>query len=191
MQLAVREKQQRGDGCSLLQNYRIGSKIPSAALNLSWLCALFTYLSAESLQRLLMNTTMLPRKPQKLQALKHAALSQELLLLNRNCLIHSALSLVPISAPHAAQRERWGQRKKKKESVFTWKFILKYNHIEPFSWNGIKDDVEPAPSPQLSMVKPEVPTRHFPHVHSLHSTMTSSCPVNCILHYAEWLYPML
>lgn len=72
-----------------LQNYRIGGKLLSSAINLWWLCALLTYLSGESLQRLLVNMTVLPRKPKKLQALKCAARSQELLLLNRNCLIHS------------------------------------------------------------------------------------------------------
>lgn len=59
----------------------------------------------------------------KTPALKHAALSQELLLLNRNCLIHGALFLVPISAPHAAQKEM--RVKKKNERI--------YFHVEIFS----------------------------------------------------------
>lgn len=117
--LAIWEKQQRSDGCSLLQNYRIGGKIPSAALNLSWLCAILTYLSGESLQRLLVNTTILPRKPQKLHML---------LSLRNFCswieksVIHSALPLVPISAPHA---ERWGQIKKNERICFHMEILSK------------------------------------------------------------------
>lgn len=183
-QMAVWEKQQSSDGCSILQNYRLTGKPPSTAFNLhTVLCTPHLSLMDQIRGFLWTECCQENRGHYKhWDSCFFSWTSLELKLPNLQC-----LAPVPISALCATQREM-GVKKK-------WNHL--FSHGNSFwntttsscvSWNGINNYIEPAPCPQLSMVKPEAHTKHFPHIHSLYSTMTSSCPVNCILHYSEWLY---
>lgn len=184
--MAVWEKQQSSDSCSILQNYRLTGKTPSSALNLHTIVctphlSLWWISSGASCEY-----NNVAKKTHDITSTGTVGFAHELLL-NWNCLACSALPLLPISALHATQTEM-GLKKEMKSSVFMWISFWNTTTSSCVSWNGINNYIEPAPFLQLSMVKPEAHTKHFPHIHSLYSTMTSSCPVNCILYYSEWLY---
>lgn len=107
---------------------------------------------------------------------------KELLILRKNNLTHCPLPLVPISTQHKAWTERWGKAKRK-ELVFPWKFILKYNCVEPYQlrpketwcWACLVPS-----SPQLNS-RLEIAISHMSTVG--HNPLTTTYPLRHILQY--------
>lgn len=187
MSPAVREKQLSSDGCSILQNYRLAGKPPSTALTLCAIVrtphlSLWWISSGASCEH-----NNVAKKTQDIARTEKVVFSHELLL-NWNCLTCSALPLVPISALHATQREM-GWRKNEiicfhmeihseiqphqivsAEMVLT--IILSLLHALSSAWLSLRLTIS------------------ISHTSTVYSAMTSSCPLNCILHYSEWLYPI-